>query len=444
MNTNTQLEVNKEFDPKLFYPQETFILRGDPIYYDVSGMLKSVLLQSLSLIPAAGGALSFLVGLFWPNKKSNLWEQALSQVQHMIEVSALKVITGILSGDIAYMQTRMQSVAYMMENFPNSPETKDSFNNLADDLDGFHNKFKSFDDTTNYNILPMYSITVTLQLVYWINGLEKYDQLGLSKIEVAKLERFINNTFGESKIYIDDMYDENLNNAYNNSYPNDVVNNVMSVQGHCRLHGIEYISIWTKIKDNRSLSKEFYIDTISYSTFFGRQTPKVISLALTDESEMYPPFKPNLINGRRNKIKKVTGFIIRIGGAPRVGGIKIVFEDDSSYDLGSITSETNTFELKDSVIKSVEAWGDGAIDQLTFNLSDNRVFSFGQMYSTNYMRFAVSEQHHIAGLFLANDGKGLAGQAANFGVSYQIDEDFDISEVLNTNLKSTEPVHSLY
>lgn len=429
-NYTANVGFKKEFNPILLTPQDTFLLRMSIEQLDVSGILKSVLQKGVSFIPTVGPALSFMIGFFWPQKKSDLWQQVLDLVDQKIRESELKVIRGILSGDLAYKKMRMEAVATMMEKSPGTPETRATFNNLADEFYGFQEKFSSFkeDDSTNYLILPMYSITVMLELVYWINGLEKKDQLGLSYIEVAKLEGYVNETFDTARKYIEDMYKEKLEDAYENSPGDDIVNNVMSVHGYCQLNGVEYISIWRKIKEAQSISKQFYVDVLTYSIFFGRQTPKLKYLALTDAEDMPPPFRPNIVNGKRTKIRHITGCITRIGGTARVGGLKLDFEDGSTYDLGTITGETRSISLNGSTITSVEVWGRGAIDELRFNLSDGRVFSFGEMGTTNYMRFSISEEHHIAGMFLSSDATGLARQAANFGVSYQLNEDFELKE----------------
>ncbi|OKO94984.1 toxin PirB [Xenorhabdus eapokensis] len=103
----------------------------------------------------------------------------------------------------------------------------------------------------------------------------------------------------------------------------------------------------------------------------------------------------------------------------RVGGIKITFANGSSYTLGTVTSETSSIELNDSVIERLEVWGNGAVDEALFTLSDGRQLRVGERYARNYRDYAV-DGHYIAGLYLASDEPSLAGQAAGIAVSYHM------------------------
>ncbi|MCK3668750.1 hypothetical protein [Photorhabdus noenieputensis] len=114
---------------------------------------------------------------------------------------------------------------------------------------------------------------------------------------------------------------------------------------------------------------------------------------------------------------------MRIGGAPRVGGLTVVFDDGSSHRLGTISGETASISLNGSRITSLEVWGNGAVDQAVFTLSDGRSLSFGAPGTSRYRKFYVGESHYIAGIYLSSDYSPLAGQAANIAVSYQLIND---------------------
>ncbi|WP_289993449.1 insecticidal delta-endotoxin Cry8Ea1 family protein [Photorhabdus laumondii] len=400
-----------------------YAVKTSAVEWDVTDIVKNAIIGGISFIPSVGPAISFLVGLFWPQSKENIWEGIVKQIERMIEESALKTIKGILAGDIAYIQERMATVADLLDKHPGSEEARSAFNNLAENIDGYHKKFNNFSDDVNYQILPMFSTTVMMQITYWVAGLERRNEIGLSDIDIEKVRGLIKKTVEQANSYINNIYDRELNDALNNSTADTVANNVMSVHGHCRLHGIEYISIWDKLSEAESVNNRIYVDVLSYSTFFDRQTAKARIQALTPEKDMAPPLKPALNGGKRRKIDSLTGHIVRIGGAPRVGGLTVVFDDGNSHRLGTISGETASISLNGSRITSLEVWGNGAVDQAVFTLSDGRSLSFGAPGTSRYRKFYVGESHYIAGIYLSSDYSPLAGQAANIAVSYQLIND---------------------
>ncbi len=386
--------------------------------WDMSSIIKDAIIGGIGFIPGPGPAISFLLGLFWPQQTDNTWDQILQKIEQMIEEANLKTIKGILNGDIQEIKGKMDHVKSMLENSPGSQESHDAYMFLARFLVSIDEKFKSFDDRTNYQILPMYTNTIMLQAPYWKMGIEKKEDIGLTDIEVGELKELIDKLYTKSYDYINNTYNREYDNAINTSTAESITNNLLSVRGYCLLHGCECLEVIAHIQNN-SLDKGFYPKTISYSSVFDRPTNKMRIQALTEDDQMQEPFKPSFVNGQYNKIKSLEGYVTRIGNAPRVGGIKITFENNASYTLGTVTSETTSIELNESVITSIEVWGDGAVDEAFFTLSDGRQMRLGQRYASRYRKYAV-DGHYISGLYLASDEPSLAGQAAGIAVSYHM------------------------
>lgn len=391
------------------------------VFPDATEILKFGLLQGISAIPEVGPTLSALLSFFWPKNESTLWEDILTEIQGMIDEKNLETIQGILNGTINELKAKIDHVSVLIETNPGAKGTRESFVNLSDYMVGLNRTFISFNEQVNYAVLPMYSALVTLNLSYWINGVENNSEIGLTELDISKLKYSINYLYDESVRYIEDMYDGILQDAYNNSDAGGIVNNIMSVHENMSINGIEFVDIWKNIKENLSITERFYINTLTYSTFFGRQTSKSKYLALSDEKDFPECLKPNLINKKRNKMKKLIVFTLAIRGY-RLGGIEVVFEDDTSYKLGECSGQGATVDLNGRFISSIEAWGDKAVDELAFHLSDGHTMTFGSRGSDKVMQFYLGDEHHIAGLFLSNDDSNLMGQVANFGVSYQLNE----------------------
>lgn len=385
--------------------------------WDSSAILKQAVLKGISFIPYVGDYLSSIIDFFWKDQERDIWQEILGRVQQLIEENVLKAIKGILLGDIAELKGKIASVVAALQDQPGTPEAKSLFMSVSVHLDSVQRKFTTFDHKTNYHILPMYSATALMQIMYWTMGIERKDDIGLNSNEVGQLQRNIDLLVKHVEGYIQGIYDTELEIQYNDSAPNTVANNVMYVHGYCRVHGLEYTEIIQNIQKNGSNTKGLYLKTLSYSTFFGWPTSQARILALKDEINMPEPFKPKLVNGRINQIKSVKGFIRRIGGALRVGGLEVTFENGNKYKQGTVTGESSSIDLNGCVIETIETWGNGAIDEAKFTLSDGRTLTVGQRYSTNYRKFAL-EGHYISGIFIANDRSELVGQAANICVSY--------------------------
>ncbi|OTA21408.1 CryIII delta-endotoxin [Xenorhabdus beddingii] len=413
IDTPPHSALMNEMMPMMLYTTST------PDYeWDVSSKIKDAIIGGVGFIPGPGAALSFLLGLFWPDKKDNTWDEILKRVEQMIENAVLQAIKGILNGDIQEIKGKMEHVYDILETSPGSQEAHDAYMFLARYIISIDEKFKSFDDKTNYQILPMYTSTLMLQIPYWKLGIEKKTDIGLTDIEVNELKQLIDKLVTRANDYIHTMYTREYNNAVNTSNADNITNNLLSVRGYCLLHGLECLEMIEHLQNN-SLVSGFYPKTISYSTVFDRATNQMRIQALTKDDQMTAPFKPSLINGKYNQIKSLVGYVQRIGNAPRVGGIRIVFSDDTSSTLGTVTSETKSIDLNGSVIVSLEVWGNGAVDEAFFTLSDGRQLRVGERYAQKYRKYAV-DNHYIAGLYLASDAPSLAGQAAGIAVSYHM------------------------
>ncbi|EEP95879.1 hypothetical protein yaldo0001_18350 [Yersinia aldovae ATCC 35236] len=302
------------------------------------------------------------IGFFWKDQERDIWQEILGRVQQLIEENVLKAIKGILLGDIAELKGKIASVVAALQDHPGTPEAKSLFMSVSVHLDSVQRKFTTFDHKTNYHILPMYSATALMQIMYWTMGIERKDDIGLNSNEVGQLQRNINLLVTHVEDYIHEIYDTELEIQYNDSAPNTVANNVMYVHGYCRVHGLEYTEIIQSIQKNGSNTQGLYSTILSYSTFFGWPTSQARILALKDEINMPEPFKPKLINGRINQIKSVKSYIRRIGGALRVGGLEITFENGSKYSQGTVTGEFSSIDLNGVSLKQ---WKLGVVAQLT-------------------------------------------------------------------------------
>lgn len=391
--------------------------------WDFAEIIKKTVTNGLSFIPGPGPLLSSLATIFWPAQKPDVWAEFAEKIAGLIDTKIMESINGLLSGDIAQIQARMETVSGLMSSDLGSPETRSAYNNLAEDMDGLDKKFMAFSDEINHQILPLLSITALLQITYWITGLERSSEIGLSDTDIKKLRGLVSRAKTRVDAHVSKLYDNVLTKALLDSDATTVANNVMAAHGYYRLHGMEYIELTDKLVKSESLAKKQSVHTISYSTFFGRQTANARLQALKPESMMPPPLKPTLTNTQAfNKIASITGLQVDIGGVPRVGGITVVFESGDAYTMGKGRT-AGTFEIGESEITSLEVWGRNAVDKMTFTLTDGRTFSIGERGADIYEKLYAGSAHAIAGIYLSNDAPALAGQAAAIAVSYRMISD---------------------
>lgn len=386
--------------------------------FDMNGILKDAIINGVKLIPKIGPLLSLIIRLFWRDNQADIWKAMVERLKEYVEERIINAIRGILMGDIAQLKGKIESVEAAFEDHPGSVEARDLYMGVNVILDSVHLKFTTFGHDYNYQILPLYSTTVMLQLMYWTMGIERKDDIGLTDNQVKEIQYNIDRSVEHADIYIKNLHEVEVEKRINNSDVSHVATNVMDAHYYCGMHGLEYLEIIHHLHQYRTLGKGFYPTTLCYSTLFGYNTSQARIMAFKDESERTQPLKPDMIGERYNQIKSMTGYIVRIGNAPRVGGIEITFENGDTYHQGTWSREaTPTIVLNGRVIKSIETWGTDALDELMFTLNDGTLFRIGERYSHNYHKF-YADGHYISGIFLSSDRRELAGQAANICIMF--------------------------
>lgn len=412
---------NEQSENMLAAPYTSFLLDYE---YDVASLIKAAILKGVSYIPSVGSAFSFLLGLFWPEKQSNLWKEILAKTEQMIEEANLKTIKGILQGTIDELERKITHVTSLLDKNPGTSEAHDAYMFLARYLIGLEKRFKSFDDKTNFQILPLYSMTLALQSIFWRMGQEKSAEVSLSDIEFNEVYNLNKQLLGEAKDYISAVYQAEYKRVVNTATAATIVQDLMPVRGHALLHGVEILEM-LEHKFTTPIESPLTARTISYSGLFGRSTAKLMTLALVSDEKMPEPLKPVWLGNQYNRITKITGHIQRIGGAPRVGGVTILYANGSTYTMGTRNTESVSYELGGTVIRSIEVWGSQAIDKIVFTFDSGKTFSFGETPSGNYRKYALPG-HCISGFFIASDAPSLAGQAAGLLVSYNLWSDYNM------------------
>ncbi|CAI2001092.1 Insecticidal delta-endotoxin CryVIIIC(a) [Serratia quinivorans] len=410
MSNIIHLEEKRETLPFHVYHRTLF-------EFDMNGILKETVIHGIKYIPKIGPLLSVIVKLFWPNNQADIWKSIVERLTEYVEERIINAIRGILLGDIAQLKGKIESVEAAFKDHPGSVEARDLYMSVNVILDSIHLKFTTFEHRYNYEILPLYSTTIMLQLMYWTMGIERKDDIGLTANQVNEIKHNIDKLAKQADVYIKNLQEVEVEKRINTSDISRVATDVMDAHYYCGMHGMEYLEIAHHVHQHETLSKGFYPTTLCYSTLFGYNTSNARIMAFKDESERTQPLKPDLTAGKYNPIKLITGNIVRIGGAPRVGGIGITFENGESYHQGTRSQELTTIDLKGRIITSIETWGTDALDELMFTLNDGTLFRVGERYSQNYHKF-YADGHYIAGIFLSSDRSELAGQAANICLTF--------------------------
>ncbi|XP_019870560.1 uncharacterized protein LOC109599063 [Aethina tumida] len=399
---------------------------------NINNVLRELVSTGIKYVPYVGAGLSFLVKTFWPEQKKSVWEQVKDQVSVLVDKKIQDAIDALLAGDISQYKSRIETVVEEIESKNGAPV---HYMNIAQDLIGFENKFifsKSHPDykKINYNLLPMYSHVIHMKLMYYLIGVDQKDKIGLSTENVEDIKKYADKLLNHSEngafAYVKKVYKEQVDNCYDTVDVRGFYNSMMSTRSYVAVNGLEYIPIWDFMLKNPSVKEpKIYNDAISYSIYHGRQTSDLARVASPEEQA--EPLTPRLIDGKRNKIKSVVVYIWRINsgqGQPKIGGLKVNFEDGKEYMMGRSNSENRTIEWKNAKLVKLSVWGYGALDLLTFKFSDGREETVGTNdNSRGEVTHFELEKHHIVGMVLANDFSSTAGQANNIAVSYQLTVD---------------------
>lgn len=397
---------------------------GGAIDINYNNILKSLVAAGVKYAPTVGSGLSDLVKDFWPENKPSVWHQVKDKVSALIDARILQTVNGILSGDIRHFEERINVLRSKIDEGQNSASY---YMNIAEDLVGFENKFSFSTEHSDYKqvnfyLLPLYSTLVLMKVKYYVFGLNNAQKIGLTNDNLSDLRRFLTRLVkgerGANK-YISDMYKERVDNAYATAHPSILYDTMMSVRTFIAVNGLEYIPIWNSLAENQT-ADNVYNDAISYSNQYGRLSSQLNKEAIPEV--LAQPLTPHLINGKRNKLISIEVYIWRINngnGPPKVGGLKLVFQNNDIYTMGTTSWEVNKIDFKGANLNKLTVTGAGALDRLTFYFSDGRVITAGSDDSRSSHTFEL-EGHHIVSMILSSDGSVLGGQAQNMAVSYQL------------------------
>lgn len=387
-------------------------------------ILKNLVAAGVKFTPTVGSGLSRLVKSFWPENKPNLWNQIKDKVSTLLDARILQTVNGILSGDIRHYEERINVLRSKIDEGQNSASY---YMNIAEDLVGFENKFSFGTEHSDYKqinfyLLPLYSTLLLLKVEYYVYGLNNAQKIGLIDNQLADLKRFLTRLIkgeqGANK-YINDMYKERVDNAYATAHPSVLYDTMMSVRTFIAANGLEYIPVWKSLVENQT-ADNVYNDAISYSNLYGRLSSQLNKEAIPEV--LTQPLTPHLINGKRNKLISIEVYIWRINsgaGAPKIGGLKLVFENRDTYTMGTTSWEVNKIDFNGANLNKLTVTGEGALDRLTFYFSDGRAITVGSDDSTSSHTFEL-EGHHIVSMILSSDVSVLGGQAQNVAVAYQL------------------------
>nr|AAC63217.1 juvenile hormone esterase-related protein [Leptinotarsa decemlineata] len=402
--------------------------RGWDLNIDINEVAKTLVEFGVGKIPVVGEFLAPLIGFFWPESEPSVWDQVKDQVEEMIDTKTNDVITGILGGNLRHLKERIHVLKMDLDRHKN---VSGHFMNIAEDMIGFEHKFMFRNEDNarageiNYLLLPMYSSLVTLRMTLHQFGILNHEQIGLSEENVQRLKdyskRLIQGPDGAIK-HITSVLNERINNQLNTCIPDHVYDALVTVRTYCGLNGTEYIAYWNHLLEHPESTTKPYNDAITYSTMFGCPTPIQARQMVLEEVQQ--PLQPKLINGKRNKITGIDVWIWRKnnrGAPPKIGGLKIYFENGDSHELGKWSAEKHYVEFKGAFCTRLSVWGNGALDYLEFALSDGRVVGYGTKNDARGVHTDFQlENHHIAGIYVGDDTAGLGGQAANISVAYQL------------------------
>ncbi|XP_018576463.1 uncharacterized protein LOC108914978 [Anoplophora glabripennis] len=399
-------------------------------------LLKEIFVQGLKLVPRVGSGLAGIVNQFWPKNEPSVWDQIQDKVKALVDEKILHTISGILSGDLRYYRERITTLSEEIESGSNPNDIRIHYMNIAQDMVGFENKFKFTSDTPNYQdvnqyILPHFSAFILLKISFYVIGIRDSAAIGLTEENVKSITSYANKTvFGDNGAnkYITELYKDRVDNAYSTWYSEDLYNDMMNVRTYISTQGLEYMVLWNHMINNpQQADQNPYNDVISYSTFYGRQTPNLIHEATPED--LIPPLTPKLINGRRNKVSYIDFFIWRMNkgeGEPKIGGLRMYFENGDSYTRGTVTKEIRKIQFGGSTLIKLEVHGRGALDFFVFYFSDGRKETCGTKEYHEYHTVFEMKDHHIVAIFIASDNYSLGGQAANVSVAYQLNEDISL------------------
>lgn len=386
-----------------------------PNIYEI---LEKAFLLGIKFLPygeLVGHLLMDILHLYWPGDKPDIWQQISNKIYVLLDKYTQSILKAILENVIVTYRDKISS---LLAEWKQNLNINDHYLAIAYDLVGLENKFCFSETVHNYKninvfFIPMYFTFVSLKINFYLLGIRHGKQFGLTNKSINMIQNYAYKTFQNASLHIKTIKAYAVDDTYENSEAEMIFNNMMTMRSHLALNGEEYLPIWES-QLCHPLEKEIYNPVISFSTFFGKPTANLYSQATP--VNVPQPLLPKMINGKRNVLKELKVYLW--SEYFKIGGVKLIFENGDSYEMGTVTSSIQSVNLKDAKILELTVYGDGKIDGLKFVLSNESTHTFGQTGSS-YSKIFCRQDHFIPSFYLSSDSSDLGGQAANIAVAFQ-------------------------
>ncbi|XP_072384936.1 uncharacterized protein [Diabrotica undecimpunctata] len=367
-----------------------------------------------------------LENFFWSKGGESVWDKITKQITFLLNEATQKRIQQILREDILHVKDNLNILQTQIKTFQPSVVKAEFFIQLAEQLVFLEKKFSDCGDSDinlNFYLLPLYTATVNFKVILYTIACKRHREVGLNDEQIGRIlqfsEKLIDDPYLGAVAHITKTFEDKFHLEYRTCDQELIYNILATVRTWCGINGEEYVPFWRALLDKKQ--KNVYNDVITYSTYFGRPSPQLYYQLVTDD--VSPPLQPRKINEKRNVMNGIYVYIWRTAtneGAPKIGGLKIMYQNGDSVETGKATGESNYMDLKKAFLKKVIVWGGEGINCIEFYLSNGKVQYFGTKEgSPNSAKFKLLG-HKIVGLCMKTDIPGSNGQAVNIAVAFQV------------------------
>ncbi|CAK7192829.1 hypothetical protein COMNV_01038 [Commensalibacter sp. Nvir] len=191
-----------------------------------------------SEIPVVGGALNFLVGIFWPTTDVDVWSSIKDKVKELVgdEIDAEEWT--VLQNKINEVKDKLNTYGEQLQQ-GEYDLALNSFNALLTFLDGVEENFKLTGSKFALSFTPLYAMIINLKITFFVESYRGRYDMGLTFNQIAAIKNDLASTVNNATSYLSNL-EQSAINYTGISYTNPRV-------VFCRYYYISVISFVNKL-----------------------------------------------------------------------------------------------------------------------------------------------------------------------------------------------------
>lgn len=173
----------------------------------------TILQFAASEIPVVGGVMSTLLGIFWPQDKTDVWQSIAARVKSLVDDEIDSEVQAILQNKTDEMKGKIDTYSGQLAK-GEYDLALNTFNALITYFDAIEDNFKIDGHNFSQSFTPVFTAAINLKIAFYVDSYVAKDAMGLSSDQINDICTMLSSTVNKAKSYLSDLEENVLNREY--------------------------------------------------------------------------------------------------------------------------------------------------------------------------------------------------------------------------------------